>query len=156
MKLWLRWPEHTLQSYMRSSHRRVWYTQDMFMMRVYIGNIWLRIMLWSGCHADRSRLWSASYRHSVVIMVTSSNGNIFRVTCPLCGEFTGDRWFPRPQRPVTRSFDVFFDRRLNKWLSKQSWGCWFETSSCSLWRLSYDTCGCDGSIQHILWYLTHC
>ena len=24
------------------------------------------------------------------------------------------------QRPVTRSFDVFFDRRLNKWLSKQS------------------------------------
>ena len=23
------------------------------------------------------------------------------------------------QRPVTRSFDVFFDLRLNKWLSKQ-------------------------------------
>ena len=27
------------------------------------------------------------------------------------------------QRPVTRSFDVFFDLRLNKQLSKQSWGC---------------------------------
>ena len=27
------------------------------------------------------------------------------------------------QRPVTRIFDVFFDLRLNKWLSKQSWGC---------------------------------
>ena len=26
------------------------------------------------------------------------------------------------QRPVTRSFDVFFDLRLNKLLSKQSWG----------------------------------
>ena len=25
------------------------------------------------------------------------------------------------QRSVTRSFDVFFDRRLNKQLSKQSW-----------------------------------
>ena len=37
------------------------------------------------------------------------------------------------QRPVTRSFDVFFDRRLNKRLSKQSWGWWFETPSCSLW-----------------------
>ena len=36
--------------------------------------------------------------------------------------------------PVTRSFDVFFDLRLNKWLSKQSWGWWFETPSCSLWR----------------------
>ena len=33
------------------------------------------------------------------------------------------------QRPVTRSFDVFFDLRLNKRLSKQSWGWWFETPS---------------------------
>ena len=31
------------------------------------------------------------------------------------------------QRPVTRSFNVFFDLRLNKRLSKQSWGWWFET-----------------------------
>ena len=51
-------------------------------------------------------------------MMTSSNGNIFRVTGPLCGEFTGPGDFPT-QRPVTRSFDVFFDLRLNKRLSKQ-------------------------------------
>ena len=38
------------------------------------------------------------------------------------------------QRPVTRSFDVFFDLRLNKRLSKQSWGWWSETPSSSLWR----------------------
>ena len=38
------------------------------------------------------------------------------------------------QRPVTRSFDVFFDLRLNKRLSKQSWGWWFETPSRPLWR----------------------
>ena len=37
-------------------------------------------------------------------MMTSSNGNIFRVTGPLCGEFTGHGDFPA-QRPVTRSFD---------------------------------------------------
>ena len=36
--------------------------------------------------------------------------------------------------PVTRSFNVFFDLRLNKCLSKQSWGWWLETPSCSLWR----------------------
>ena len=29
-----------------------------------------------------------------VTMMTSSNGNIFRVTVPLCGEFTGHRWIP--------------------------------------------------------------
>ena len=36
--------------------------------------------------------------------------------------------------PVTRSCDVFFYFRLNKRLSKQSWGWWFETPSRSLWR----------------------
>ena len=36
----------------------------------------------------------------------------------VCGEFTGSGEFPT-QRPVTRSFDVFFDLHLNKWLSKQ-------------------------------------
>ena len=45
---------------------------------------------------------------------------------PVPGEFP-------TQRPVTRSFDVFFDLRLNKRLSKQSWGCWLETPSCPLW-----------------------
>ena len=34
------------------------------------------------------------------------------------------------QRPVTRSFDVFFVLRQNKRLSKQSWGRWCETPSC--------------------------
>ena len=28
----------------------------------------------------------------------------------------------------------FFDLHLNKWLSKQPWGWWFETPSRSLWR----------------------
>ena len=46
---------------------------------------------------------------------------------PVPGEFP-------TQRPVTRSFDVFFDLRLNKRLSKQSWGWWFETLSHPLWR----------------------
>ena len=64
---------------------------------------------------------------SVATMMTSSNGNIFRVTGHLCGEFTGDR-------PVTRSFDVFFDLRPNKQLSKQWWGWWFEMPSWSAWR----------------------
>ena len=46
---------------------------------------------------------------------------------PVPGEFPA-------QRPVTRSFDVFFDLRLNKRLSKQWWGWLFETLSHPLWR----------------------
>ena len=45
---------------------------------------------------------------------------------PITGEFPS-------QTPVTRSFDVFY-LRLNKRLSKQSWGWWFETPPHSLWR----------------------
>ena len=52
---------------------------------------------------------------------------------PLCREFTGHRWIP-PQRPVTWSFDVFFDLHPNKRLNKQSRGWWFETPSRPLWR----------------------
>ena len=38
------------------------------------------------------------------------------------------------QKPVTRSFDVFFNLRLNNRLSKHSWGWWFEMPSHPLWR----------------------
>ena len=73
------------------------------------------------------------FREQCTAMMASSNGNIFRVTWPLCGEFTGSGEFPT-QRPVTRSLDVFFDLRLDKRLSKQPWGWWYETQSWSLWR----------------------
>ena len=66
-------------------------------------------------------------------MMTSPNGNILRVTGPLCGEFTDPGEFST-KRPVTRSFDVFFDLRVNKRLNKQPWGWWFDTLSWSLWR----------------------
>ena len=46
---------------------------------------------------------------------------------PVTGEFP-------LQRPVTRSFDIYFHLRLNKRLSKQSRGWWFETPSRPLWR----------------------
>ena len=67
------------------------------------------------------KLASCRYQVAVTCMMTSSNGNIFRVTAHLCGQFTGPRWFPA-QRPMTRSFDIFFDLRLNKRLCKQPWG----------------------------------
>ena len=58
----------------------------------------------------------------------------FSATLALCAgnsPVTGE--FPA-QWPLTRSFDVYFDLRLNKPLNKQSWGWWFETPSRSLWR----------------------
>ena len=51
---------------------------------------------------------------------------------PVTGEF-------HAQRPVTRSFYVFFDLRPNKQFCKQSRGWWFETPSCPLWRYSNES-----------------
>ena len=45
---------------------------------------------------------------------------------PVSGEFPA-------QTPVTRSFDIFVDLRLNKRLSKQLLGWWFETLPRPLW-----------------------
>ena len=57
---------------------------------------------------------------SVLLAICAGNS-------PVPGEFPA-------QRPVMRSFDVFFDLRPNKRLSKQSWCWWFETPSRPLWR----------------------
>ena len=57
--------------------------------------------------------------------MTSSNGNIFRVTGLLHGNSPVTGEFPS-QKPVARSFDVFFDLRLNQQLSEQWRRRWFE------------------------------
>ena len=75
-------------------------------------------------HDDRQ----TSLNGSISALLTLCTGNL-----PVTGEFPA-------QRPVTRSFGVFFDLRLNKQLSKQWWGWWFETPSRPLWRHRNATC----------------
>ena len=54
--------------------------------------------------------------------MTSSNGNIFRVTGLLCGELTGPSEFPT-QRPVTRNFDVvLICVWINDWVNNREAG----------------------------------
>ena len=53
------------------------------------------------------------------------------------------------QRPVTQSFDVFCDLRLNKRLGKQSRRWWFDTPSRSLWR----QCNDEDTIMLIILYM---
>ena len=62
------------------------------------------------------RSWRRHQMETFSALLAICEGN-----SPVIGEFPA-------QRPVTRIFDVFF------YLSKQSWGLWFETSSRSLWR----------------------
>ena len=58
----------------------------------------------------------------------------FSVLLVLCaGNSPITNEFPA-QMSVTASFEVFFDLRLNKRFSKQSWGWWFEMPSRLAWR----------------------
>ena len=66
-------------------------------------------------------------------MMTSSNATIFYVMALCDGNPPATDGFPS-QRPVKRSFDVFFDLHQNKRLSKHSRRRWFEMPSRSLYR----------------------
>ena len=81
----------------------------------------------NGCHfeVDIPKVIFSWWRHqmetfSALLAICAGNS-------PVTGEFPA-------QKPVTRSFDVFFDLHLIKRLSKQSGVWWFEAPSRSLWR----------------------
>ena len=68
-----------------------------------------------------SVLWWRHQMETVSALLAFCAGN-----SPVTGEFPA-------QGPVTRSFDVFFDLRLDRKLSKQWKRWWFETPPRSLW-----------------------
>ena len=74
--------------------------------------------------------WDTRWRHQMETF--SALLAICAWDSPVPGEFPA-------QRPMKRSFDVFFDLRLNKRLSKQSWGWWIEALSRPLWRHCSET-----------------
>ena len=80
---------------------------------------------------DISGTW---WRHQMETFSTLLD--IYAGNLPVTGEFL-------EQRPATCSFDVFFDLRPNKRLSKQSWGWWFETPLRPLWRY------CNGATMRL-------
>ena len=51
---------------------------------------------------------------------------------------------------MTRSLDVFFDLCLNKQLSKQSWGWWFETPSRPLRRHRNENLFCCYTVSKLI------
>ena len=71
-----------------------------------------------------------------LIRMTSSNGNIFRDTGPLCGEFTGHRWIPHTKANDAELWCFLWSAPERTILSKQSWGWWLETPSSPLWHHS--------------------
>ena len=66
-------------------------------------------------------------------MMTSSNGNIFRVIGPLCGEFTGHRWIPRKKVNDAELWFFFLSAPwINGWVKLVIWNA-VEPIMTSLW-----------------------
>ena len=89
-------------------------------------------------NGDNGITWWRHQMETFSVLVALCAGN-----SPVTSEYPA-------QRPAPRSFEVVFDLRLNKRLSKQSWGWWFETPSCSLWR------HCNEIWKHEWLYHLHC
>ena len=72
------------------SHRSLWDYLDLYLVEITstVSEIPWRLLLHI-CIIHRL------HDQQISTMMTSSNGNILRVTGPLCGEFTGHRWIPR-------------------------------------------------------------
>ena len=83
-----------------------------------IGHLWEKF----AGNSESTRAW---WRYQMIIY--SALLALWTGNSPVTTEFPS-------HRPVMQSFDVFFDLPLNKRLSKQSWGWWFEMQSRSLWR----------------------
>ena len=88
--------------------------------------IWVRefVLIYFHMREDGIQPWRLS--HS---MMTWSTGNIFRVTGPLCGEFTGHRWISRTKASDAEFWCFLWSAPWKKRLGKQSWGWWIETPS---------------------------
>ena len=96
-------------------------------VHTYIESISPSMTLVQRCVYRTYRTWWRHQMETFSALLALCAGN-----SPVSGEFPA-------QRPVTRSFDVFFDLRLNKRLSKQWWGWWIETLSSPLWRHCNET-----------------
>ena len=55
-----------------------------------------------------------------ITMMTSSNGNLIRVTGPLCGEFTGDQWIPLTKASDAELWSfLLICARINGWVNNR-------------------------------------
>ena len=100
-------------------HRRSLYT--------FYGIVYRRICVLRGPTELMAVRLCLEDKHCSNNMMTSSNGKLPELLAICAGNSPVTGEFPA-QRLVTRNFDSFFHLGRNKRLSKQSWGCWFETS----------------------------
>ena len=96
----------------------MWYSTKYYMYTFPVNKLNL---VWYGSINRLATLWRHQMEtFSALLAICAGNSLV-------PGEF-------HAQRPVTRSFGVFFDLHPNKLLSKHSCGCWFDMLPRPSWR----------------------
>ena len=91
--------------------------------------------------------WSVGKAIILKYMMTSSCGNLFRVTGHLCGEFTGHRWIPRTKASDAELWCfVWSALRINGWVNNR------EAGDLRHQRAYYDVIVMKIFIRVIHWY----
>ena len=132
--LWKIWPHTPQKSIIAVESRRPFIT-DHNLLFYHSTHIFVNLMIQSML---RKIIVTSTFRHRLQPTWWSHQMETLSALLVICAgnsQVTGE--FPA-QRPVTWSFDVFFDLRLNKQLIKQWRWWWFETPSRSLWRHCID------------------
>ena len=151
-------------NYNRLRYLNAWYlisTQGLFPLQNY--EYYPNLVI-TACEPNNAKPWTGTekstfFSHAmaarkkrlciILFMMTSSNGNIFRVIGHLWGESTGHRWIP-----FTKASDVelwCFLWCSPEHMTEHSRFRWFETLSCSFWRHCNDISRIPSSL-HV--YLT--
>ena len=123
----------------------------------YLSQCWLRSMSLYGITrpqwVNEACCWTAI--SSATTMMTSSNGSIFHVTGPLCGEFTGHWWIPHTGQWRGALMFSLICAWINGWVNNR------EAGDLRCYRAHYDvivmagTLSCSQvSASHLkMWYL---
>ena len=100
--------------------RKMFSFDDVIMMMSDIRYIWRTAVHTAPHESTWERAW---WQLHPLTMMTSPDGNIFRVTGSLCGEFTGHRWIPRTKASDAKLWSFLWSAPwINGWVNNREAG----------------------------------
>ena len=104
----------------RVIHVKIFKWNSMSKLNIYL-LCWTCKFLLNGFMGLRNIFISCG-RHDMETIMTSSNGDIFRVIGPLCGEFTGQGWIPLTKASDAELWCFFICAWIRGWINNREAG----------------------------------
>ena len=110
-----------LIEYLQTNFSKIWIQIRQFSSKTI--KVMISSAKWRALGLGPILLMATFNSHAMMCMMTSSNGNIFRVTGPLCREFTGQRWIPCTKASATELWCFLWSAPwINRWVKNREAG----------------------------------